>query len=225
VVPSLDSTSPYVIPWHPVTRVSFALYAKSDLSFGSQFDFFLFLLPTNFPISMDSETNSLFSGILFPILGVILDFKYKALLSAFEYYLKSFQQTQDHPGYFSLQSFFFVIRFIKENILFIFLWIYTFIKRKQTPSPVFTNSLLAANAVAVLFIFFHNERLPFFILSLIPILVIYTSQILRPWIAALFLFPGIYFIKSILHKIQIQCKRSNSHNGTLSATVSECKLL
>lgn len=91
---------------------------------------------------------------------------------ALKFFVQSFFTDSSRPGYFSSDAVFYLVRFVNENLTFAvaiaFLIVATARAHKKHEVPPVAYSA----CLALVFIFLHNDRLPFFILSLLPLVAI-----------------------------------------------------
>ena len=95
--------------------------------------------------------------------------------SAIHFFMSSYQENIEHPAFFSAQGFFYVIRFLNDNPIFTFLFILAPFAWGNVEKR-FRIPVLGAATFSVLFVIGHSEKLPFFILSMLPLVMIYVTQ-------------------------------------------------
>lgn len=101
--------------------------------------------------------------------------KPQQLHSALQYYLNSFMEYPGHPAFFSQEGFFYLFRLLKENPIFILLFFCSlWFLRKVNDALI--KALYITSLLSLFIIFAHNDRLPFFILSLLPLPIILASH-------------------------------------------------
>lgn len=97
--------------------------------------------------------------------------------AAFDYFLSSFKEKLGRPGYISELAFFYVFRFLKENPHFPLFYFISFLGTSRTlqVADEFRCGLQFSAALSLFIIIAHNDRLPFFILSMLPFIAIYVG--------------------------------------------------
>lgn len=111
-----------------------------------------------------------------PLAGlfVLALWKRQEFLSAIRFFFSSYEEGKDHPGFFSRGSSIHARRFLLQHwFLFIFAGVGLGVLKRKNLS--FSKPLAAASLTALFFIFFHSDRLPFFIYSLMPVFVMFAG--------------------------------------------------
>ncbi len=119
-------------------------------------------------------------AIPFSLFAVLAYFRTEQVLSALTFFVRSFAENPSQPAYFSLSSFQHYRRFVLENPLFILaglVAVYWSLKNKIERKPSMSEFPLGGIAALTLFfIIFHNDRLPFFLVSLLPLVALFMGQ-------------------------------------------------
>ena len=97
--------------------------------------------------------------------------------SAFEYFIDSFHSSSANGSYLSATDFRHVLRFLRQNPIhdgFFIFAAFAWIKNSKNGSKTFLErrAFLALFSCVGLLLVFHNQKLPFFIYSLLPFLVL-----------------------------------------------------
>ncbi len=108
------------------------------------------------------------------------DLHYK---SALFFFFNSFGDQIYHPGFLSAKSFMHVRRFAIENFFLLLLFAFSIciLIRQRHGLSHQGRALVAAGLTSLIFIFFHNDRLPFFIVSMLPFPILMIHQGVQLW--------------------------------------------
>lgn len=106
---------------------------------------------------------AVFGGLLFIFLG----FHFPEFVGAGRYFFDSFFEGHAHPAYLTEQAFVYLLQFARENPIILALGLFSL-------KPFFSidgelkefGGVGSAAALSLIFVVFHNDRLPFFIQSL-----------------------------------------------------------
>lgn len=143
-------------------------------------------------------------AIPFFALLLLATFRFDQVWSAFTYFVRSFQENPSHPAYFSPQAFNYYGRFLIENpfITAALAWVVlaplwrrfahsapstssssgahsatTTLTSQQTATQV-NMAMARAALVAGLFLLLHNDRLPFFLVAMLPLISLQMGRVL-----------------------------------------------
>lgn len=125
----------------------------------------------------------LFFSVLFgPVLlaTLLIVWHWDSYLTAAAFFFKSFQGEHGHPPYFSRIAFVYVIRFFTQNPLLVLLWVGAVVSslKNWRKGDSFSRALALGSVLSVAFIVLHNDRLPFFVLSLLPLPILHLALFL-----------------------------------------------
>ena len=148
---------------------------------------------------------------------ILIVFKRDQFLTAFNFFTSSYSEGLEHPAFFSQQGFFYVIRFLNENPIFLGFFLLSFFAWPRV-SKSFRLPLLGSALFSIFLILIHNEKLPFFILSLLPLIAIYVihfvfsfewseSRRFRIFLLGAFLLNAAFFTSRFAHQNQNQIQR------------------
>jgi hypothetical protein len=102
---------------------------------------------------------------------------------ALKFFVNSFFKDLSRPDYLSVDAFRYLLRFVNENLTFFVLILATpFLAWRRRQRGEKTSPAVFAAMTALFLILFHNDRLPFFILSLLPLPAIAGVWSIQPWL-------------------------------------------
>jgi len=100
--------------------------------------------------------------------------------TAANFFLRSFEGGHGHPPYLSRAAFIYVFQFVSQNPLLFLLWVAatvsSFINWRNEMS--YSRALALGSVISVGLIVLHNDRLPFFVFSLLPIPILHVALLL-----------------------------------------------
>jgi hypothetical protein len=123
------------------------------------------------------------------LLAIVVLLNAEQFLAAVQFFANGFFTSAYQPGYLSGEAFSYYSRFVRENCLLVVLGLWTIghaLAQWKTYSPRI-RATMAAALCAVVALLLHNERLPFFLLSLLPLPILaitYATLAIgqqRPW--------------------------------------------
>lgn len=103
-------------------------------------------------------------------------------LEAYFYFMEKFKIIPERPEYLSYESFYYVVEFFKKNIPFLILLPISLLF-KAKDRGVNKIAIIIPALASALFLVFHNDKLPFFVFTLLPfptiaIAVLFASSLL-----------------------------------------------
>ncbi len=107
--------------------------------------------------------------VVIGLFGIFLAWKWEQFQTAAVFFLQSFSASEHHPSFFSMEAFRYVGEALTQQWLMVLLLIQIFIVKSKRPLSPQLQSLGWASLAALTLILLHNDRLPFFILSLLPL--------------------------------------------------------
>lgn len=114
---------------------------------------------------------------LLPLLGfiAIVILKRNEFASAFEFFLGSYREAPHHPPFWSFDSAQFILDALVKSSPLVALLILGLPFLGGSTNP-YRRALGASSLVALFLIFFHSDRLPFFIYSLLPLPILLAAE-------------------------------------------------
>lgn len=129
----------------------------------------------------------------------LLVWRHAEFATAIDYFLSSYKASPNHPGFLEAKSFEFIIDVFTKNPGFLLLPLLGVLLRDRQRDSL-RNAFAVGAFASFACIFFHNDRLPFFICSLLVFPALYSGLVLenllhrwngnsfrRPWMPGLIL--------------------------------------